>query len=67
MVSNPDSLVEYIRALDRRYEKLSEAVRTHHYQKLEHALPGTIDGFDRELWASVAELADAPDSNSGSQ
>jgi len=66
-MTDPDSIVEYVRSLDRRYERLAQAVRTHRADKQHRAIPGSIDEFDRILWASVAEQADAPASKAGSE
>jgi len=49
----PDSIVEYVRGLDKRHNRLREAVLQHRADKTERSLPGTIDAFDRELWAIV--------------
>jgi hypothetical protein len=50
-MSDPDSIVEYVRSLDRRYNRLRDAVLSHRADKTERALPGSIDDFDRELWS----------------
>jgi hypothetical protein len=50
---NPDSIVEYVKWLDARHNRLREAVRQHESDKTERALPGSIDEFDRTLWAEL--------------
>lgn len=47
----PDSIVEYVRWLDARHNRLVSAVVEHRELKRRMALPGTIDQFDTELWA----------------
>lgn len=49
----PDSIVEYVRRLDERHNRLVEAVANHQTMKRAMALPGTIDQFDIELWAAL--------------
>ena len=49
-MNDPDSIVEYVRSLDRRYNRLRDAVLEHRADKMNRALPGSIDMFDRELW-----------------
>ena len=49
-MNDPDSIVEYVRSLDRRYNRLRDAVLVHRADKMNHSLPGSIDMFDRELW-----------------
>ena len=55
-MTDPDSIVEYVRDLDARYNRLRDAVFTHRAEKEENSLPGSVDAFDRELWA-IAERA----------
>lgn len=55
---NPDSIVEYVRWLDGRHNRLRQAVITHQTLKREHALPGTIDQFDTELWSVLDSMPD---------
>jgi hypothetical protein len=50
---NFDSIVEYVRWLDRRHNSLREAVKTHRMMKTTMAIHGSIDGFDRELWKAM--------------
>lgn len=50
---DPDSIVEYVRWLDGRHNRLREAVETHRTMKRSMALPGTIDQFDAELWSAL--------------
>lgn len=49
----PDSIVDYVRRLDKRYNRLRDAVIEHRADKQAHALPGSIDAFDRELWSII--------------
>ena len=49
----PDSIVEYVRSLDKRYNRLRDAVLSHRADKQHKAVPGSIDAFDRELWSIV--------------
>lgn len=50
---NPDSIVEYVRWLNSRHETLRDAILEHRINKTEHALPGSIDEFDRTLWLAL--------------
>jgi len=52
-VNDPDSIVEYVRSLDRRHQRTIQAIREHRTNKEQHAIEGTIDGFDRQLWATI--------------
>ena len=52
-MSDPDSIVQYVTWLDGRHNRLVNAVVSHRAYKQSHALPGTIDAFDRELWATL--------------
>jgi len=52
-MSDPDSIVEYVRGLDKRYNRLRDAVLEHRANKTERALRGTVDAFDRELWSII--------------
>jgi len=52
-VSDPDSIVEYVKWLDSRFNRLVDAISNHRTQKHDLALAGSIDGFDRELWAHL--------------
>jgi len=52
-MNQPDSIVEYVRNLDRRYNRLRDAVIDHRTEKQAKALPGSIDAFVRELWSIV--------------
>ena len=55
-MSDPDSIVEYVRWLDKRHNTLREAVETHRTNKTQRAIPGSIDQFDRELWSTFASI-----------
>ncbi len=55
---NPDSVVEYVKWLDGRHNRLVNAVVLHRAHKRELALPGSIDGFDRELWSVLDAVYD---------
>ena len=50
---NPDSIFEYVRWLTAKHYTLREAVIEHRVNKTEHALPGSIDDFDRTLWSAL--------------
>jgi hypothetical protein len=52
-MNDPDSIVQYVAWLDRRHNRLVDSVLLHRASKEEHSLPGTIDNFDRELWAAL--------------
>jgi hypothetical protein len=52
-MNDPDSIVEYVRWLDKRHTNLRDAIQHHRVMKLEHSLPGSIDEFDRTLWAAL--------------
>lgn len=51
---NPDSIVEYVRWLELRHNRLRDAVQYHRAAKTERALPGSVDEFDRELWSALS-------------
>jgi hypothetical protein len=55
---NPDSLVEYVKWLDHRYNRIINAIMNHRASKRDLALPGSIDGFDRELWSVLDAVYD---------
>jgi hypothetical protein len=55
---NPDSIVEYVQWLDSRYNRLINAIMGHRASKRGLALPGSIDGFDRELWSVLDAVYD---------
>ena len=50
---NPDSIVDYVRWLDRRHNNLRDAVQTHRAMKTTKAIHGSVDRFDTELWAAL--------------
>lgn len=52
-MNDPDSIVEYVRSLDKRYNRLRDAVLDHRAEKQAKSLPGSVDAFDRELWSIV--------------
>ncbi len=52
-MSDPDSIVQYVTWLDGRYNRIVNAVIAHRAYKRERALAGSIDDFDRELWATL--------------
>jgi hypothetical protein len=52
-MSEPDSIVEYVKWLDLRHNRLRDAVLEHRVNKLERSLAGSIDEFDRSLWAAL--------------
>jgi hypothetical protein len=52
-MTDPDSLVEYVRSLDRRYENLVTAIHNHRTNKQTKAIHGSIDAFDHTLWAAI--------------
>jgi hypothetical protein len=52
-MSNPDSIVEYVKWLDGRHNRLVNAVVAHRAYKRQRAIPGSVDEFDRELWATL--------------
>jgi hypothetical protein len=58
---NPDSIVEYVRWLDARHQALRDAVLHHRASKMEHSIPGSVDEFDRELWAALAAAYEGDD------
>jgi hypothetical protein len=60
-MSDPDSIVEYVRWLDGRHEALRNAVSQHRANKRKHAIPGSIDGFDHELWRALDATYEAED------
>lgn len=58
---NPDSIVDYVRWLDQRHNRLRDAAQTHRANKRTLALPGTIDRFDEDLWATLDESYEGDD------
>lgn len=50
---NPDSIIQYVRWMELRHDRLRDAVQHHRASKTEHAIPGSIDDFDRELWKAL--------------
>lgn len=61
-MNEPDSIVQYVTWLDRRYNRLVDAVLLHRSVKREHAIPGSIDNFDRELWNTLDSVYDPTES-----
>ena len=57
-MSDPDSIVRYVTWLDGRYNRIVNAVIAHRAYKRERALAGSIDDFDRELWATLDAVYD---------
>ena len=55
---NPDSIVDYVKWLDARHYRLTSAVSTHRANKRELSIPGSIDDFDRKLWATLDGMED---------
>lgn len=55
---NPDSIVDYVKWLDARHYRLTSAVSTHRANKNELSIPGSIDDFDRKLWAILNGMED---------
>lgn len=62
MMNDPDSIVQYVTWLDRRYNRLVDAVLLHRSIKRENAIPGSIDNFDRELWNTLDSVYDPTES-----
>ena len=60
-MSDPDSIVEYVRWLDTRHQNLRDAVSNHRASKRRRAIPGSIDGFDHELWRALDAAYDSED------
>jgi hypothetical protein len=60
-MSDPDSIVEYVRWLDTRHEALRSAVSHHRISKQRRAIPGSIDGFDQDLWRALDAAYDSQD------
>ena len=58
---DPDSIVEYVRWLDSRHQALRDAVLHHRASKMQNSIPGSIDGFDRKLWASLEAAYEGED------
>jgi hypothetical protein len=52
-MSDPDSIVEYVKWLDGRHNRLVNAVAAHRSNKTHRAIPGAIDDFDRNLWKAL--------------
>ena len=52
-MSDPDSIVEYVRWLDSRLNRLANAILEHKTNKQNLSIPGSIDGFDHELWKTL--------------
>ena len=52
-VSDPDTIVEYVKWLDKRFNRLVNAIQAHRVDKQYHAIEGSIDQFDRELWKNL--------------
>jgi hypothetical protein len=61
-MGDPDSIVQYVTWLDRRYNRLVDAVFLHRASKRDHSIPGTIDNFDRELWDTLDSVYDPAES-----
>jgi hypothetical protein len=57
-MNDPDSVIEYVKWLDARHYRLTSAVSTHRANKQNLAIPGSIDEFDRHLWAVLDGLED---------
>jgi hypothetical protein len=57
MVSDPDSIVEYVRHLDAKYNRLLAAIREHEFAKNNLDLIGleTHNEADEKLWAIMKE------------
>jgi hypothetical protein len=60
-MSDPDSIVEYVRWLDGRHQTLREAVANHRISKTQLSIPGSIDGFDHELWRALDAAYESED------
>jgi len=52
-MQDPDSLVEYVKWLDTRFNRLVAAIEEHRSNKKHLSLPGTVDNFDWELWENL--------------
>jgi len=60
-MNDPDSIVGYVRWLDGRHQALRNAVASHRLSKRQRAIPGSIDGFDHELWRALDATYESQD------